>query len=52
MARTKKADTEVVGPLRIEKAVMDKIRKVAERDERTYIQQINFVLRKWVESQK
>jgi hypothetical protein len=52
MARTKKADTEVVGPLRIERAVMERIRKTAEREERTQIQQINYILRRWVEAQK
>ena len=52
MTRTKKPDTEVVGPLRIERPVMDKIRKTAEREERTHAQQINYILRRWVEAQK
>ena len=50
--KTKRADTEVVGPLRIERAVMDRIRKTAEREERTHIQQINYILRRLVEAQK
>lgn len=45
MGRQKSPETEVVGPLRIERSVMDKIRKVAEREERTCVQQINHILK-------
>lgn len=47
--KTKRADTEVVGPLRIERAVMDKIRKYCEAEERTIQQQIRKILRDWAD---
>jgi hypothetical protein len=43
-----KKKTEVVGPIRIEKKVMDEIRRVSSIEERTYSKQIGKILKEWV----
>ena len=49
MPKIKSTETEVVGPLRIDRDVMSVVRDHAVRDDRTYIYVINNVLREWAE---
>lgn len=47
MEHKDKKETEIVGPIRIEKEVMAIIREVAEVNQRSYAGQINYVLKRW-----
>ena len=45
-----KDESEIIGPIRIDRAIMEKVRETADSEDRSYARQINYILKRWFEN--